>query len=73
MGIYEELKEILSYLADEENHFWENCNCDEDIQEAQDIKKCNCEENKNHIYRSVIKVDDWMDSPYSSLTSEEEI
>lgn len=70
MGIYEDLKEILGYLADEETHFWENCNCSEKIQETQDVKKCVCEENENHIYRNVLKVDDWIDSPSCQLMSE---
>lgn len=43
--------EILDYLADEETHFWESCNCDIDGTEKSSYKDCECEQNKNHIWR----------------------
>lgn len=50
------LNTIASYLADEDQHFWENCQCNEEIQDSQIIEKCNCEENEDHIYQDVVKL-----------------
>lgn len=69
----ETIKRVLEYLQDENIHFWENCQCSEDIQESQDFNKCKCEENQNHILRDVKKIDDWLESAYCPLVDEDEI
>lgn len=66
------IKRVLDYLADEDKNFWENCNCSEKIQNMQFPHLCDCEENKNHIYREVIKVNDWLESPSCPLVDSEE-
>jgi hypothetical protein len=53
------LNKIFEYLADEDKHFLENCTCEnrdgyEDASEAS--KTCKCSDNKNHIYRDVLKL-----------------
>lgn len=50
------IQEILDYMSDEDQNFWENCQCSEEIQEKQDISLCTCEENKNHIWRTIQEV-----------------
>ena len=66
------IEEILEYLNDEEKHFWESCNCDEETKNYQVEPLCKCEENKNHIWRTIEKVRDWLNSPSCPLTDEEE-
>lgn len=69
----EKIKTILEYLGDEDTSFWENCQCSEDVQETQDFNKCKCEENENHIFRTVKEVDDWLESAYCSLVDSDEL
>ena len=61
--IEEDITKLVNYLADEDLHFWENCNCSDEVQMSEDFSKCCCEENKNHIYRAVVKVKNWLLKP----------
>ena len=69
----ETIRRVLDYLADEDKHFWENCECPEAVQEAQDFAKCNCEANKQHIHRDVRVIDDWLESGFCPLVDEDEL
>jgi hypothetical protein len=69
----ETIKRVLEYLEDEELNFWQNCRCSEKVQESQDFYRCKCEENKNHIFRDVKKIDDWLESAYCPLVDEDEL
>lgn len=72
-SIKEEIKEILDYLEDEEKHFWENCECKEIIIAKSKFTKCSCEANKNHIYRTIVAISNWLESPSCPLVDEEEL
>jgi len=50
--ILENLKTIVEYLADEDQHFWENCECPDSIKEKEDINLCSCDTNEDHIWRN---------------------
>lgn len=71
MGMKEKITEILDYLADEETHFWENCTCMDECK--GNIRNCDCEQNKNHIWRTREEVKDWLESAYCPLVDEEEL
>lgn len=52
------IKRLVRYnLNSEETHFWESCECEGSQDFDDDIKKCTCVRNKNHIYRSVMLLD----------------
>ena len=68
----QKIKRILDYLEDEDKHFWENCQCSEDIQRMQFPHLCTCEENKNHIFRDVECVTEWLNSPSCPLVDSED-
>lgn len=57
--IRESIVELLNYLADEESHFEENCECEEP---TSDIEICSCEANENHIWREREKVRVWLEN-----------
>ncbi len=67
------IEEILEYLADEQSHFWENCKCPEEIQKDEDLCRCKCKENKNHIWITMEEVKGWLDSPCCPLVRREEL
>lgn len=69
----ETIKRLLEYLGDEDQHFWENCQCSEEIQETQNFHRCTCEGNKNHIFRDVENVAEWLSSPWCPLVDEDEL
>ncbi len=73
-GIKEQIEEIINYLEhDEDKHFWENCTCEVDGTEKSNPSHCKCEANKDHIYRTIINVKDWLESPSCPLVDEEEL
>ena len=62
--IKQKIEKIIEYMEEMEiNHFYESCKCPEEIQKLQDYKKCTCEANKNHIFRDVIYINDWLNHP----------
>lgn len=54
----ETIREVVEYLADEEQNFFENCECIET--ELYDFKSCKCESNKSHIWRNAVKLKEWL-------------
>ena len=44
------------FEPDEKTHFWENCGCSDQVQESEDPEKCKCKVNKNHAYRSILRL-----------------
>ena len=63
---------ILDYLADEELHFWENCNCSDEIRETQDFDNCNCQENEKHIWRAGRMLDYFLNQPNTEIVFAED-
>lgn len=58
MGVKEDLQEVLNYLSEaEQTHF----------------EECEKEEQDNHIYKKVLSVIDWLNSPFCPLVDEDEI
>ncbi len=72
-NIKQNIENIISYLADEGKHFWENFECSDEIQEAEDFDKCKCEANKIHILRDAVAVESWLNSPSCPLVDSEEL
>jgi hypothetical protein len=56
--LLKDVQKLTNYLSsDEENHFWSNCTCDIDEEEREnDIATCTCESNKNHIFRTISRI-----------------
>lgn len=73
MDIKQNIQKLISYLDDEEKHFWENCECSEKVQEAEDFNKCSCEQNKTHVLRDIKAIEDWLNSPSCPLVDSEEL
>ena len=45
------IDKVVDYLGNEEEHFWESCECPDNLHERDNINLCTCEANKNHILR----------------------
>lgn len=73
MSIKESIYEIMEYLNDEENHFWENCSCSDEVKNRQFEHLCTCEENQNHIWRKRQEVKEWLESPFCPLVDDDEL
>ena len=71
-NIKQTIEKILEYMWEENRDFWENCSCSDEIMNSDDIDKCVCEENKEHIFRRVVKLDNWLTSPSCPLVDVEE-
>jgi hypothetical protein len=61
--LHKDIKALFDYLIDDElENFWENCDEEhifnsDNFDEWNDINKCTCEHNKNHIVKVLVRLD----------------
>jgi len=59
-ALIKDILKLTEYNKDELDHFWENCTCYNEsyVHDESTIDKCTCKNNKDHIMRTIKRIEE---------------